>query len=193
MMIALSAAVLVLMGFGLWIYNLMRTLREFQAQQQANPGFQLLQAQLNHMNEEIAKNLRFVAESQQKVTQVVGERVDKVSERLDNAARVVGQVQKSLGTLDQRAEQIFFVGKDIASLQEILRAPKLRGVLGELSLGDLLAQILPPKHYNLQYTFKTGETVDAVVRLGEKGRKLVPVDSKFPLENFRKMTQASDT
>ena len=100
----------------------------------------------------------------------------------------MGYVQKSLGALDAATKQVYDVGKNIAQLQEILRAPKLRGSFGELFLGDLLAQILPPKHYCLQYTFKSGETVDAIVRLG----RIVPVDSKFPLENFQRLVQEQD-
>jgi DNA recombination protein RmuC len=95
-------------------------------------------------------------------------------------------VQASLGSLEQATQQVFSVGKDIASLQDLLRAPKMRGAIGELFLADLLSQILPARHYTLQHCFKGGEIVDAVIRIG----KLVPVDSKFPLENFRRISEA---
>lgn len=112
-----------------------------------------------------------------------------VGERLDNAAKVVGDVNLSIGQLSEATKQVFEVGKDIASLHEILRAPKLRGNIGEFFLDGLLSQILPTKFYTLQYAFKSGEKVDAVIRLGQG---LVPVDSKFPLENFKKMVEASE-
>ncbi|MFH0947504.1 MAG: DNA recombination protein RmuC [Elusimicrobiota bacterium] len=112
-----------------------------------------------------------------------------VGERLDNATKVVGDVNKSIGQLSEATKRVFEVGQDIASLQEILRAPKLRGNIGEFFLGDLLSQILPTKFYTLQYSFKSGEKVDAIIRLGQG---LVPVDSKFPLENFKKMIEVVD-
>jgi DNA recombination protein RmuC len=92
-----------------------------------------------------------------------------------------------LGELREKAGQIHEVGRAAADLVNILRAPKLRGGMGELFLGDLLAQILPSKVFELQHRFKSGEAVDAAIRIGDK---CVPVDSKFPLENFRRIFDA---
>ena len=122
------------------------------------------------------------------VTQQLQKSTGDLNTRLDNAARVVQEVSKGLGSLSEATKKVFDVGKDIASLQEILRSPKLRGGLGELFLGDLLAQIFPPAHYALQHRFKSGEAVDAVIKLGSN---LVPIDSKFPLENFRRVVETA--
>lgn len=130
-----------------------------------------------HVNERLRENAQVLSDTQQ-----------SLGERLDNAARVVGGVQKSLGGLEEANRRIYEVGKDIASLQEILRAPKLRGGLGEFFLEDLLGQILPPRHFITQYAFRSGEKVDAVIKLGAS---LVPVDAKFPLENFKKLMEAA--
>lgn len=140
-------------------------------------------SQLNAITQQINERLKENMEAIAGANKTVGE-------RLDNASKVVGALQHKLGELGEATKQVFSVGKDISSLQEILRAPKLRGGLGELFLGDLLAQILPPAHYTLQHRFKSGEAVDAVVKLRDD--KLVPVDSKFPLENFKKMVEAGD-
>lgn len=111
----------------------------------------------------------------------------QLNQRMDNAARMVGEVRQNLGELSKTTEHFLTMGsemgKSISILHDILKAPKLRGGLGEFFLGDLLSQCLPAEHYELQYTFKNGARVDAVVKLNNG---LVPIDSKFPLENFRK-------
>ncbi len=107
-----------------------------------------------------------------------------VGERIADTTKVFGDVKERLGELAQRTEQIQEVGKNISSLNEVLRAPKFRGGFGELLLERLLADILPRQNYSLQYRFRDGETVDAVIRIGEN---LVPIDSKFPLEDFERM------
>jgi DNA recombination protein RmuC len=112
----------------------------------------------------------------------------QVNTRLDNAVRVIREVSATMGELSKASQQIFEVGKDIATLQQILKAPKLRGVIGELFLGNLLDQVVPD-NYELQHRFRSGETVDAVIKLGPK---LVPIDAKFPLENFQRLSAAGD-
>ncbi len=110
-----------------------------------------------------------------------------VGERIADTTKVFGEVKERLGELTQRAKEIQEVGKNISGLQEILRAPKLRGGFGELLLERLLADILPHDNYSLQYRFRGGETVDAVIRIGGN---LVPIDSKFPLEDFERIVTA---
>jgi DNA recombination protein RmuC len=112
-----------------------------------------------------------------------------VGERLDNTARVVGDVQRGLGELREATAKVFEVGRSVNQLHDILKAPKLRGGFGELLLGDLLAQVLPAEHVALQHGFKSGERVDAAIKLGDG---LVPIDAKFPLEDFRRLIDAPD-
>ncbi len=92
--------------------------------------------------------------------------------------------KRSLGGLEEANRKIYEVGKDIASLQDILRAPKLRGGLGEFFLEDLLASNSAAATFLNPVRFRSGEKVDAVIKLGSS---LVPVDAKFPLENFKRI------
>ena len=144
-----------------------------------NKNISLLTEQLRAINEQVNQQLQMVNQQLQNSSGQIGQ-------RLDTARQVIGEVREKLGELSKTSEQIHEVGKNIATLQEILRPPKLRGGLGEQFLGELLSQILPPEFYSLQYPFSSGERVDAVVRLGEK---LVPIDSKFPLDNFRRIIE----
>jgi len=109
-----------------------------------------------------------------------------MGQRLDQAAVAVSQVHGQLGTLTEATRRMEQVGRDIAGLEQILRAPKVRGGLGEILLERLLEEILPGGSYRLQHAFRGGDRVDAVIVLGDR---LVPVDSKFPLENFRRLVE----
>jgi len=144
-----------------------------------NKNISLLTEQLRAINEQVNQQLQLVNQQLQNSSGQIGQ-------RLDSAREVISRVSEKLGELSKTSEQIHEVGKNIATLQEILRPPKLRGGLGEQFLGELLSQILPPEFFTLQYTFSSGERVDAVVRIGEK---LVPIDSKFPLDNFKRVIE----
>jgi len=193
------AIVALLCGFAALGWILLRRMQLLLGEKKGDSSFLLIQQQIDQLRGQMTQVLDgSTASIQQQLGQVLGNVNDRLKEnseimqksqqslgeRLDNAARVVGSVQKTLGSLEEANRKIYDVGKDIASLQEILRAPKLRGGLGEFFLGDLLSQILPPGHFTLQYAFRSGERVDAAIKLGGS---LVPVDSKFPLENFKRM------
>ena len=122
------------------------------------------------------------------VTQQIQSQTATVGSRLDTAARVIGDVQKNLGELGKATEEIKELGQSVSKLDELLRAPKLRGGLGEYLLEDLLKQVLPSEHFEMQYHFRNGTIVDAIVRTSDR---LAAIDSKFPLENFRKMASAA--
>lgn len=193
-----AASVLALLG---WLFASRR--RSLQRERREEQTLLLVQQQIEQLRAQFGERLDNSARTiQQQLGQLLGhvnERLKEnavvlhqtqqtLGERLDNAARVVGSVQRSLGGLEEANRRIYEVGRDIASLQEILRAPKVRGGLGEFLLEDLLSQILPPRHFTMQHGFRSGEKVDAVIRLGSS---LVPVDAKFPLENFKRMIEAA--
>ncbi|MBL7069689.1 MAG: DNA recombination protein RmuC [Candidatus Omnitrophica bacterium] len=111
----------------------------------------------------------------------------EMSGKLDSAVKAVSDVHEHLGKLQESHRKIYDIGKDISSLQDLLRAPKIRGGIGELFLEDLINQIIPKEYISLQHEFKSKVRVDAVIKFGQG---LVPIDAKFPLENFRKFVAA---
>jgi len=117
--------------------------------------------------------------SQQQSSQVMSR---AINERLDNAARVIGQVQKNIGEMSE-------IGRGMKDIQEFLRSPKLRGNIGEQVLKELLAQMLPKNSFFLQHTFKSGAKVDAAIKTSAG---IIPVDSKFPMENCRRLMGAKN-
>ncbi|MCK9430718.1 MAG: DNA recombination protein RmuC [Candidatus Omnitrophica bacterium] len=135
-----------------------------------------------------------------KISSQVNERLNQMNQSIQEANKIIGQnlgsatsafgnVKEQLGKLEETNKQIIAISKDISSLQELLRAPKFRGAMGETLLENLLSQVLPKEHYHTQYRFKSSDAVDAVICLGER---LVPVDAKFSLENFQRMQDAVD-
>src|SRR5213593_4928342 len=102
-------------------------------------------------------------------------------------ARVLHDVRERLGQLGEVAKRLETMGETVSEVQQLLQVPRLRGTIGEVWLEELLRQILPG-HYEMQYQFRSGERVDAVLRLG---KRLVPVDAKFPLEACQRMLATS--
>lgn len=145
--------------------------------------FQSLKSTTDSVNQQ----LTLVANQLSSVTQQMQTNTGDVGNRLDKASNVIQAVQAKLGELSQATREIKELGQSVSKLEDMLKAPKFRGGLGELLLEDLLKQVLPGKFFEMQYTFRNGQTVDAVIHTA--GGK-VPVDSKFPLENFRKMIEA---
>jgi DNA recombination protein RmuC len=142
---------------------------------------------LQSITETVKQQLTTVTSQLGSVTSQLQNNTGQMGSRLDNAAKVIQDVQNKLGELGQATQEIKELGQSVSKLEEMLKAPKLRGGLGELLLEDLLKQVLPANAYDIQYTFRNGQTVDAIINTA--GGK-VPVDSKFPLENFRKMLDA---
>jgi len=193
--------VLAVVLFFMMEHRLRKMAEEVRKDQSSQTVWTLIQQQIEklreQMNEGLARNISQLSQQQDainaqlrgitdQVNQQLQNSSGEINKRLDNAARVIGDVQKNIGELSESSRRIFEVGKDIATLQEILQPPKMRGGLGEQFLGELLSQILPPEFFTLQYQFSSGERVDAVIRLGDR---LVPIDSKFPLDNFRRMIE----
>jgi DNA recombination protein RmuC len=110
-----------------------------------------------------------------------------LTQSLQSSQKVLSELHGQIGNLQGTNKQMLQVGTEVRRLQDILSSPKLRGQMGEWSLENLLRQILPKDGYQLQYTFKDGKMVDALIQLAEYS---VPVDAKFPLPGFEKVVKA---
>jgi len=165
---------------------------------QSTPGSELqssllIQQQVELLRSDLRESLQHITDNVNRqlgfVTQQIQSQTSNMGDRLDTAARVIGDVQKNLGELGRATQEIKELGQSVSKLDDLLRAPKLRGGLGEFLLEDLLRQVLPAKHFAMQHRFRSGNVVDAIIHTSDR---MVSVDSKFPLENFRQMISSSD-
>lgn len=141
------------------------------------------------IKQDIAELSRTVAHLNEKM----GERFDRnattmqlsMQKQLSESARIVGDVTRRLAQLDETNRRVVDVADELKTLQNVLQNPKQRGVFGEYYLESVLDNVLPPKQFQMQYGFRDGEIADAVIFL-ERG-KILPIDSKFSLENYNRM------
>jgi putative DNA recombination protein len=130
--------------------------------------------------------------------QTMGDKLEKsnlgvqqsVQKQLTESAKLVADVTQRLARLDETNRRVINVADELKTLQNVLSNPKQRGVFGEFYLSSVLENVLPPGQFQTQYKFNDGEIVDAVIFL-DKGQ-ILPIDSKFSLENYNRMIEASD-
>jgi len=147
----------------------------FRRTQDYSQAFFLLQQRIGQVEEQVRKGLE------------EGNR--SLTERFENSLRVIGEIKKTIGSLEETNKQMLAISKDIASVQDLLRPPQIRGYLGELTLSNILREILPRQHFEEQYRFKNGSIVDAIIKIGDR---IVPVDAKFPLDSFGRFISCTD-
>lgn len=129
--------------------------------------------------------------------QTMGDRLDKssqgmaqsVQKQLSESAKLISDVTQRLAKLDETNKRVVDVADELKTLQHVLSNPKQRGVFGEYYLSSVLENTLSPGQFQTQYRFKDGEIVDAVIFL-DRGQ-ILPIDSKFSLENYNRMIEAS--
>lgn len=136
-----------------------------------------LQQSLQQTNHQMATLL---SQQNQTIHHSLHQSSEGINRRLENATQVVGQITKELAQMNE-------LGQTMKELQLLLQAPKHRGNLGEEILKDMLSQAFPKGSFFLQYAFKRGDTVDAAIKTAAG---IVPIDAKFPLENFHKKLKA---
>jgi DNA recombination protein RmuC len=145
----------------------------------------MIATQLASLREETAREL---GERNAEVDRRLADVTETLDRRLASSGQTATQIHERLGEVKTATETMIARAQDLARLEQALRPPKARGGFGELLLENLLRDRLPPESYSMQHTFATGDRVDAVIRVD----RLVPVDSKFPLDNFEQMVAAED-
>src|SRR3989344_154222 len=142
-------------------------------------GFKLLLQQVNELSRTVDAKM---GETSRTMT-------DAIRNQFSESAKLIKDVTSGLTKLDETNRQVVSFADQLQSLQDILKNPKQRGILGEYYLETLLKNVLSPGDYQMQYAFKDGTIVDAAVFV--KG-KIIPIDSKFSLENYNRMAETSD-
>jgi DNA recombination protein RmuC len=174
-LIALLAAVTALLAY--LISSLSATRRDLAGQG----------ANVDNLNQKL-ETLRTSQESLgQSLNQNLQSGQQNLTAFLTGSSKTLGDLKQQLGNIEGHSRQMVQVSADLRGLQNILQAPKLRGLMGEYSLENLLKSILPSEHYELQHGFRNGKKIDALIKLAEYA---VPIDAKFPLESFQKMADA---
>ena len=178
--VVIIVLVLAVLGLLVWLIISNSANAEKMAGQQASFG--LLQQQL-----EALKSSQDNTKDKLQKSLLDGQ--TNIGKNMQAGQEVLDRLNKQIGELQGTNKQMMQVGTEVRRLQDILSSPKLRGQMGEWSLENLLANILPKDRYKLQYTFKDGKTVDALIELADFS---VPVDAKFPLPAFEKIVKAEE-
>jgi DNA recombination protein RmuC len=147
--------------------------------QKDDAGMQLLLTQINELSRTVDAKL---GESSKQVN-------ESIRYQSSESQKVIRDITERLTRLDETNKQVMSFTDQLQSLQDILKNPKQRGILGEYYLETLLKNVMPPGSYQMQYGFPNGDIVDAVVFIKDK---IIPIDSKFSLENYNRISETRD-
>lgn len=168
---------LVAIGFALVLWFINKKIASSQKDQSQEVLLEWLkttQAEIGTLQSTLTKTLQ---QSDKNVTDTLQKSYQILNQRLDNAAKVIGELKEETGKFTE-------IGRSMKDLQDFLKSPKIRGNIGEQVLKELITQMLPAQAFTMQYRFTTGDTVDAIIKTNAG---LICIDSKFPMENFSKM------
>lgn len=175
--------IVVVVGFGALIFILNQRLRELKN----SNAVDLMKTDVTELTRSIALLQQNMGDKLDRSTDVTQTAVQR---QLTESAKLITDVTQRLAKLDETNRRVVDVADELKTLQNVLQNPKQRGVFGEFYLQSVLENVLPPGQYAMQYKFADGETVDAAIFL-DKGQ-ILPIDSKFSLENYNRMINATD-
>lgn len=154
-------------------------LKTKKKEENTDTGLQLILTQLNELSRTVDSK---ISESHKQVN-------ESLKYHSSESNKIIRDVTEKLTRLDETNKQVISFADQLQSLENVLKNPKQRGILGEYYLETVLKNVLPPGSYEMQYAFKNGTIVDAVVFVKDK---IIPIDSKFSLENYNKMVEQKD-
>ncbi len=181
--ILIAIVVIVLAGFAFVVYSMNQRMAELKN----DSGLGLLKQDLQGMSQLLAQTQATMGE---RLDKSHGQMQDSLLRQFSESAKLITDVTQRLTKLDETNRRVVDVADELKTLQNVLQNPKQRGVLGEYYLQSVLENVMPPDRFQLQYRFNDGEIVDAVIFL-EKD-KMLPVDSKFSLENYNRLVEETD-
>lgn len=167
--------ILVVAGFSLVIFLLDKKTKDLLERQKGDQSMLMLQGQITEINKTLDHKL--------------GESTKMLQQQFGQSATIIKDVTERLTKLDETNRQVVNFADQLQRLQDILKNPKQRGIFGEYQLEMLLRNAFAPHQYQMQYKFKDGEIVDAALFLGDK---ILPIDSKFSLENYNRIVEETD-
>jgi DNA recombination protein RmuC len=171
--------IIIALGAGALVTYLLTRSAKPVVDQSSATGFQLLMQQVADLQKTVDAKL---SDSERSMR-------ESMQHQSTQSARIISDITERLVRLDEGNKQVIGFAEGLQQLQDILKNPKQRGVLGEYYLETLLKNIMPPSAYQMQYAFPDGTIVDAAVFVKDK---VIPVDSKFSLENYNRMTEEKD-
>ncbi len=167
--------IIIILGFGVVVYFINKKFSDLVEKQKENQSLTLLQNQINEITKTLDARL--------------GETTRLMHSQFSESAKIITNITEKLTKLDATSREVLDLKTPLQNLEDILKNPKHRGILGEYQLELILKNVLPPAAYKLQYRFDDGDIVDAAIFVKDK---IIPVDSKFSLENYNRLVAEKD-
>lgn len=174
---------LIIAGFGVVIFVLNQRLKDLKG----SGSVDMMKADVTELTRSVSKLQQHVSDRLERSNETMQTSMQK---QLSQSAKLVTDVTQRLAKLDETNRRVVDVADELKTLQNVLQNPKQRGVFGEFYLESVLENVLPPGQFKMQYKFNDGEIVDSVIFL--EGEQILPVDSKFSLENYNRMIESKD-
>ena len=176
----------------------------FKKKEKDNTSQELLIQLNNSLRQEIQEIRKEVGENSEKSRQEIEKKLTDINKgiyayqenskedmqkQFESSNKVIKEVTSELEKIKGTNEQVLGFANQMKTLEKILSNQKQRGILGEIQLENLLSNVLPPELFSMQYSFNSGEAVDAIVKVGDF---IIPIDAKFSLDNYNKMIESED-